>query len=112
MTTSRAPPAAAADSAPCGKKGRAKASTSSAMAATRSASSSQCRMRRRRTDWYGMRCRNISDGKLHDALPLALNQVHQYRNGDGAKGGEEQRGEEGHMTLGSRALGCPSLSLA
>ena len=57
-----APATAAAASAPCWKKGRANASTSSRMAAHRIASSSQWRIRRRRTDWYGIRWRNISEG--------------------------------------------------
>ena len=34
--------------------------------------------------------------KLDDALPLALNQVHQHRNGDGAEADEEERGQERH----------------
>jgi len=42
--------------------GRAKAATISAIAAARISSSAQWRMRRRRTDWYGMRRTNISDG--------------------------------------------------
>ena len=34
--------------------------------------------------------------KHDDALPLALNEMDQDRNGDGAKGEEERGGEEGH----------------
>ena len=40
----------------------ANAATISASAASRSSSSGQFRIRRRCTDWYGMRWRNISDG--------------------------------------------------
>ena len=60
--------------------------TISASAARRISSSASARMRRRRTDWYGIRRRNISDGNSHDALLLALNQVHQHRNRERAQG--------------------------
>ena len=46
----------------CRRNGRANAATMSAMAAARSSSSTQWRIRRRRTDWYGIRRTNISDG--------------------------------------------------
>ena len=62
MTISRAPPPAAAATAPWRRNGRANAATISAIAAARISSSAQWRMRRRRTDWYGMRRTNISDG--------------------------------------------------
>ena len=45
------------------KNGRANASTMSVSAVSRTISSSQLWMRRRRTDLYGTRCTNISDGK-------------------------------------------------
>src|SRR5262249_52929793 len=44
--------------------GRAKASTMSAIAAARINSRNQWRMRRRRTDWYGIRRTNISEGNV------------------------------------------------
>ena len=66
----------------------------SAMASARIGSRNQCRIRRRRTDWYGIFCTNISDGKLDDVLPLALNQVHEDRNGDGGEAEEEERSQE------------------
>src|SRR5229473_2115065 len=63
MTISRLPPAAAASAvAPCLKNGRANAAMINARAAARISSRYQCRMRLRRTDWYGMRRTNISDG--------------------------------------------------
>src|SRR5262245_51869697 len=62
MTASRAPFRAAAASESRLKNGRAKANTMIASAASRIISRNTSRMRRRRTDWYGMRRRNISDG--------------------------------------------------
>ena len=35
--------------------------------------------------------------ELDDALPLALNQMHENRHRDGAETEEEERGEEGHQ---------------
>jgi len=61
-TISRAPPIAAAATAPWRMNGRANAVTINAIAARRSASSNQSRMRRRWTDSYGIFRRNISDG--------------------------------------------------
>ncbi len=62
MTSSRLPPAAAIAAEPPGRNGRANAATNSAIAAARISSRNQCRMRRRRTDWYGIFWMNISDG--------------------------------------------------
>src|SRR6476659_7262622 len=62
MTISFAPAVATAADALWRRNGRANAATISTTAAVRSTSSAQWRMRRRRTDWYGMRRTNMSDG--------------------------------------------------
>ena len=35
--------------------------------------------------------------ELDDALPLALNQVHEDRDGDGAEAEQEEGSQEGHL---------------
>ncbi len=64
---SRAPPGAAASSAPR-TNGRVNANTMMPRAASRSASSSQSRMRRFCTDSYGIFRRNINDGNSTTVL--------------------------------------------
>src|SRR5690348_8183711 len=62
IATSRAPFCVAAASESRRKNGRANASTINAIAARRRRSSARWRMRLRRTDLYGIRRRNMSDG--------------------------------------------------
>ncbi len=68
MTTSRGPDTLASATIGRSKNGRANASTISRIAARRMASSGQSRIRRRRTDWYGIFSRNISDGNSTTCL--------------------------------------------
>src|SRR5258708_279788 len=65
MTMSRAPPLTADATALWRTNGLANAATISAIAAARSSRRNQCRMRRRRTDWYGKLRRHGFDVRAH-----------------------------------------------
>ena len=63
----------------------------SAMAAARMSSRNQWRIRRRRTDWYGNPAHEHERRKLDHPLALALDEVHEYRDGNRREPHEEQR---------------------
>ena len=90
MTTSRAPPRRPRRQRALLEEGAREREHDQRDRRRAQASSSQWRMRRRRTDWYGNALQEHQRRKLDDALPLALNQMHEYRNGDGAEGDEEE----------------------
>src|SRR4051794_20662481 len=96
-TISRAPPIAAAATAPWRRNGRANAATISAIAAARRSSSAQWRNPAAADRLIGNPSHEHQRRELDDLLLLALNQVDEYRNRDRAEAEKEERGKECHQ---------------